>query len=262
MGLVEKSRLLADLSPPLDNLLATQLLDEFISAERRFVQRDWDPAQLDGGQFCEVAARIWYSMDSGTVNRTKEFEECVKYLENETAPHAISLRRDAIHVARVLRTAYKFRSQRGGVHITPHYSSNHMDSRLVVECVRWVMMETLRRFWLGDRELVAKAIRELLQFDVPAVGVFEAEIIVQRTDLSGDEELLVLLHFAGEEGFTQVELTKASRFSKQSVSTSLATLEARSCRQIIRLSNGKFRLTDLGSKRIRDELAEKLILGG
>jgi hypothetical protein len=32
------------------------------------------------------------------------------------------------------------------------------------------MNETLRIFWNGDRELVAKAIRELLQFDVPCIG--------------------------------------------------------------------------------------------
>jgi hypothetical protein len=53
MGLIEKSALLAALSPPLDHLLASQLLDEFVSAERRFIQRDWEPAELDGGQFAE-----------------------------------------------------------------------------------------------------------------------------------------------------------------------------------------------------------------
>jgi hypothetical protein len=48
-----------------------------------------------------------------------------------------------------------------------------MDARLMIENVRWAMNETLRVFWTGDRETVAKAIRELLQFDVPCVGVFE-----------------------------------------------------------------------------------------
>src|SRR3712207_7869439 len=43
-----------------------------------------------------------------------------------------------------------------------------------------------------SREGVAKAIRELLQFDVPAVGVFGGRILVQRTDLSVEEEVLLL----------------------------------------------------------------------
>ena len=83
MGLVEKQRLLSELSPPLDNLLSKQLVDEFISAERRYIQRDWEPSQLDGGQFAEIAARIIYSVDSGNVNCSKGFDECAKY---EVAP--------------------------------------------------------------------------------------------------------------------------------------------------------------------------------
>lgn len=45
--------------------------------------------------------------------------------------------------------------------------------KLVIENVRWAMNETLRIFWKGDREVVARAIRGLLQFDVPCIGVFK-----------------------------------------------------------------------------------------
>ena len=83
-----------------------------------------------------------------------------------------------------------------------------MDAKFIIEVVRWLMNETLRIFWTGDREKVAKAIREILQFDVPCVGKFEDVIMVQRTDLTPDEEVLVLLHFAGETGFTRTQLGK------------------------------------------------------
>jgi hypothetical protein len=73
MGLIEKGAMLAAISPPLDHLLASQLLDEFVSAERRFIQRDWEPAELDGGQFAEIAARILYHRDSGNLSQTKDF---------------------------------------------------------------------------------------------------------------------------------------------------------------------------------------------
>src|ERR1700753_2872528 len=109
MALVEKAKLLSELNPPLDHLLATQLLDEFISLERRYIQRDWEPAELDGGQFCEVAARIYYHQDSGNLNRAKGLDECLNYIENDAASHNIQPRHTALHVARVLRTAYKFR---------------------------------------------------------------------------------------------------------------------------------------------------------
>lgn len=260
MALVEKTKLISALSPPFDHLLCTQLLDEFISSERRFIQRDWEPGQLDGGQFAEVASRIWYHMDSSNLNRGKDFDDCLNYIEGNQNPHGIADRRTALHFAKVLRTIYKFRSQRGAVHISPSYTPNHMDSRLVIECVRWCMNETLRVFWQGDRDLVAKAIRELLQFDVPAVGVFSGEIIVQRVDLTGEEEVLILLHYAGEDGFDRTTLGKSARISQPSVTAALQRLIDKTRREVIQTSNGNYRLTDLGSKRIRERLADKLVL--
>ncbi|NEW91626.1 hypothetical protein [Rhodopseudomonas sp. BR0M22] len=260
MALIDKQRLLSELSPPLDHLLCTQMLDEFISAERRFIQRDWEPSQLDGGQFAEVTARVFYHMDSGTLSHSKSFDDCAKYIESESVTHAITPRHDSLHVIRVLRTIYKFRSQRGAVHISPTYTPNHMDSKLVIESVRWVMNETLRRFWRGDREVVARAVRELLQFDVPAVGVFDDKIIVQRTDLSADEEILILLHYSGEQGFSRTRLGQIAQVSQPAVTKSLQKLSSPNCRQVIQLSNSNYRLTDLGSKRIREDLSGKLII--
>jgi hypothetical protein len=260
MALIDKARLLAELSPPFDPLLCNQLLDEFISAESRFIQCDWGPAELDGGQFCEILARIYYHIDSGTLSQNKDFEDCCKYIENEQPKHKYSQRRDLLHVVKVIRTVYKFRSQRGAVHISPSYSPNHMDSKLVIECVRWAMNETLRLFWKGDKEAVAKAIRELLQFDVPCVGVFDGALLVQRTDLTAEEEILVLLHFAGEQGFSRTEVGKSAYRDPPTVTKTLQRLVSSSVRQVVVLGNGRYRLTDLGGKRIREQLSGKLLL--
>ena len=260
MALTEKAKLIAELAPPLDHLLCTQLLDEFVSAERRFIQRDWEPAQLDGGQFCEILARLYYHQDSGNLHQAKSFDDCISYLENEHVHHRLTPRHSAIHIGRVLRTVYKFRSQRGAVHISPQYAPNHMDSKLVIEGIRWAMNETLRIFWRGDRALVAKAIREVLQFDVPCVGAFDDMLLVQRTDLHPEEELLMLLHYAGDEGFTRAELGKYARCSAVSVTRALQKLQGSDRRQIVQLSSTRYRLTDLGSRRVREQLSQKLLL--
>ena len=264
MPLVDKATLVAEMAPPLEKTLTKALVDEFVSLERRFIQRDWEPAQLDGGQFCEVLARIIYHQDSGTLNPTKQSDECAKYIEDEKNQHAhvMNPRHDALHVVKVLRTTYKFRSQWGSVHISPTYKPNHMDSKVIVEMVRWCFAETLRLFWKGsDREQVAKAIRELLQFDVPCIGKFEDIILVQRTDLTAEEELLVLLHYAGEQGFTRAELGKYAQFSAPSVTLALKKLTNASIREVVQLPSKGYRLTDLGSKRVREELPDKLLLG-
>ncbi|HVJ08916.1 MAG TPA: hypothetical protein VM554_11065 [Acidisarcina sp.] len=258
--LITKASLISQLVPPLDAQLGTELIDEFVSLERRYIQREWEPTQLDGGQFCELLGRIIYHLDSGNLNRGKEFEECEKYVKNEQVPHSLN-RRDALHLMMVLRTAYKFRSQRGAVHISPTYKPNHMDSKFVVDAVRWAFAEALRMFWSGDREKVASAIRELLQFDVPAIGRFEDNlIIVQRTDLAAEEEILVMLHYAGESGFSRRELGKYVKHPASTITRAIDKLESSAIREIVQLpSTGNYRMTDLGSKRIREKLADKLL---
>ena len=262
MPLVDKATLVLHLAPPLDTDLTTALVEEFISLERRFIQRDWEPAQLDGGQFCEVLGRLLYHHDSGILNPSKDFDECVKYIwdENNHNKHLMD-RQEASHISRVLRTTYKFRSQRGGIHISPTYKPNHMDSKIIIEMVRWCFAETLRVFWKGsDREQVAKAIRELLTFDVPCIGKFEDVILVQRIDLTAEEEILVLLHYAGEQGFTRNDVGKYAKVSPPSATTALQKLTSPERREVVLLSSGKYRLTDLGSKRIREKLPGKLLL--
>jgi hypothetical protein len=258
--LVDKATLVGQLAPPLDSQLAQQLVDEFISQEKRFIQRDWEPGQLDGGQFCEALTRILYHMDSGNLNRSKDDDECLKYVANEQVPHLLQPRQTALHLAKVIRTVYKFRSARGAVHISPTYQANHMDSKLVLEGVRWLFAETLRIWWKDDREKVAAAIRELLQFDVPAIGKFDDILLVQRTDLSPSNEILVLLHYAGEKGFSRKELGKYVMHAAPRISEALKHLSGAQSRQIVQLGSGNYRLTDLGSKHVRENLSEKLFI--
>lgn len=259
MGLVERNNLITKISPPFDNLLATQFVDEFISMERRFIQRDWEPAELDGGQFCEITSKILYHLDSSNLNYNKGHDDCIKYFENNQVSHNLD-RKNLLHIGKVLQTIYKFRSQRGAVHISSSYTPNHMDSKYLIEAVRWCMNEMLRIFWNGNRDEVAKTIRELLQFDVPSIGIYEDKVIVQRTDLKPEEEILILLHFAGENGYSRSEIGKFTMASPAAVTTNLKKLISSTFRQLIQLKNGNYRLTDLGSRRIRNELADKLLI--
>ena len=260
MPLVTKEQLLKEVSPPLDGFLVGQLIDEFTSLERRYVLRDWEPAELDGGQFAEIAARIVYHHDSGTLNLNRGFNECMEYVIDEKTlrRHVMTPRSDAIHICKVLQTAYKFRSQRGAVHISPNYGPNQMDARLVLECVRWAMSEILRIFWQGDRNAVAKAIREIQQFEVPCIGRFEDVVLVQRTDLAADQELLLLLHHAGDGGMSRTDLGRYAQRSASTVTNCLSKLTASNSRQVMQLSNSNYRLTDLGMRRVLDELSSKL----
>jgi len=70
----------------------------------------------------------------------------------------------------------------------------------------------------------------------------------------------VLLHHAGEQSFSRTGAGKYEMVSPASVTTALQTLAASDVREVIKLPSGKFRFTDLGSKRIREKLPDKLLL--
>jgi hypothetical protein len=261
MPLQSKAALLNSLCPPLDALLVSQIVDEYVSLERRYVLGDWEPAELDGGQFCEACARIIYHQDSGNLSHSKEFGDCLSYVEDSSKTHKLAPLKPHLHVARVLRTVYKFRSDRGVAHISATYTPNHMDSKIVLECCRWVIAEMLRLYWKDDRELVATVIRNLLNFDTPCIGTFGDRLVVQRVDLTPEEELLVLLHHGGDEGVSRSILVKSMFVDQSTVTRKLQKLQDAEHRQVVRIGKSDiYRLSDLGAKRVREELSHKLCL--
>ncbi len=259
MALIDNQTMVKRLVPPLDLFLAEQLVEEFVKLERRYILRDWEPAELDGGRFSEILARVLYHQDSSNLDLARDFGDCGKYIHNDNVPHAIN-REEAKMIFMVLTVVHKFRSKRGVCHVSPTYTANHMDARYMMEAVRWSMVEALRIFWRNDRDAAARAISELLRFDVPCVGRFEEAVVVQRTDLRPEEELLVLLHHAGESGFSRRELGKYAMRNPPAITKALDSLTSPMQRAVVCLADGRFVLTDLGHKYLREQLAAKLLL--
>lgn len=260
--MVDKEDVIALICPPLNAELVEGLIDEFISQERRYVLGDWEPATLDGGQFAEVASRIIYHVDSENLNLRKGVNACLRYVEDEnnSNPHSFPQRQAALHLSRVIRMIYKFRSKRGAIHIDPEYTANELDSTLIISNVRWVMAELLRVFWRGDKSEVGGIIKEILRFDIPAVLSMDDRQFVMRTDCTVEEEIIILLHNAGETGMGRKELGKAIPKAASTLTNGLARLASAERREVVIKDNGKYILTPLGAKRVREELSEKLAL--
>ena len=254
--------ILASICPPLDTKLTEQLLGEYASLERRYVLGDWEPATLDGGQFVEAAARIIYHQDANNHAPRRSVHNCLRYVENKEQQrvHHYPDRKSALHTARVLRSIHKFRSDRGAVHIDPDYTANQLDSKLVIENCRWVLAEILRVFWKADRAEVARIIRELVRYEVPVVAEFSDRLFVQRTDCTAEEEILILLHHAGEEGLSRAELGKSIPKAAATITGALQKLIAPNCREVVQLERYQYRLMDLGTQRVLRDLADKMVL--
>ncbi|MBI3024713.1 MAG: hypothetical protein HYY66_03365 [Candidatus Tectomicrobia bacterium] len=249
-----------NISPPFDATLAGTLLKEYVSLETRYIRRDWEPATLDGGQFCEVAARCVYHIDSGNLNPTKGVDDCLAYVEDpqNNNLHKFPSRKDALQLSRAIRLAYKFRSSRGAIHIDPKYSANEMDARLVVETVRWMLCELVRIFWTGDSGVAAQVVREIVTHRIPAVFRDGAMPVVQNPDLDAETEILVLLYDSGSIGMGLGNLKEAVLRHRRTVEKGVLSLAKK--RLITKSNDGSFILTDRGRMRVEKDLQETLDL--
>jgi hypothetical protein len=238
-----------------DKRLATQLLEEAVALEEAFLLRKWKYSELDGGRFTEVAARILYSIDSGNIALHKSVDDCLRYIDNDAIPHAWPERQGAIHLAKVIRAVYKLRSQRGAIHVSATYTANEIDSRLILESVRWVLADLLRLFVTSDREAVAAAIRNLCQFPQPLIRMYGELPLLQSTSFTIEEEILAHLLYA-ENGLTIGELIAAIPRDQSGVRRGVKRLASPQLRQVI-LTMARWRITDLGAARIEAKIAQE-----
>lgn len=236
-----------------DQQLADALIEEAVGLEEAFVQRRWKYTELDGGRFAEVAARVIYSADSGNLSRTKGVDDCLKYIDNQQVTHNFPEPQAAIHLAKVLRSIYKLRSQRGAVHVSPTYTANELDSRLIVESARWVLAELLRIFANVDRDELASVVRNLARFPQPLIRMYEGQPLIQAVSFTAEEEVLAHLLFA-ENGMTQSEIVSVIPKDGSGVRRAIKKLAAGTSRQIV-VRGGRPLITDLGIARIEAKIA-------
>jgi hypothetical protein len=251
--MVDQEQLSAELAKSIDPTLAKQLIEEAVGVEEAFRLRRWKNTELDGGTFAEVAARIVYSVDSGNVSLTKSVDDCLKYVDNDQVNHAFPERHSAIHLTKVLRSIYKLRSQRGAVHVSPTYTANEIDSKLVVESVRWILAELLRIFVTSDREMLAETIRSLARFSQPLIRIYGEKALLQSTTFTAEEEVLAHLVFA-DGGLSQPELVSLIPKDPAGIRRAITKMSGPKFRQIV-LRDKKYLVTDLGIARVESKVA-------
>ncbi len=71
-----------------------------------------------------------------------------------------------------------------------------MDTTLVIFTVKWMLGEFLRLAQGLNREEVVKLIEDIVQIEHPLIHELNGKPLVQSTNLSAPEEVLVLLQYA------------------------------------------------------------------
>lgn len=250
-------QLITELATIVDTALAQAVVESYVEMQQRYLAGDWQPAELDGGRLCEAVARCVHQLDSGSVTHSKLPGKICERLEDETSgvAHRLNIK-DRHHVAKAIALVYKFRSDRGAVHISPTYSANEMDSVLVLHVGKWIFAEFLRLAWNRDRRIIAETISRIVQLEHSLIHELDGQPLVLAKGISAPEEVLLLLnHASGNRLSRQALREQAIRQKSGNVNVAITRLIRE--KEIRPIGDDEVALTPVGQMRIIREVIPK-----
>lgn len=252
--------LIQQLSIVIDPSFARNAVESYIEMERRFLAGDWKPTELDAGRLCEAVSRALLQIDTGKVDHGASPGKVRQQFESQTILPNLTTQ-ERTHITKVIEAVYKFRSDRGPVHISPTYSANYMDSMYVVHAGKWILAELLRLALKQDVNQVAGIIEELVQMEYSLVHELDGKPLVLATNITAGEEVLLLLHHASGNRESKADLIHNARNQKPAtVRRAITTLSA--SREVRIADNGDVVLTPVGLARVREKIIPKITQKG
>jgi hypothetical protein len=246
--------LVDELSVTLDRRLAKAAIESFTEMQQRFLAGDWKPAELDGGRLCEAISRCLLELDLATVDHSLLPGAICDKLADKKLTHTLS-EKDRDHLSRVIRMAYKFRSDRGAVHISPTYTANFMDAMLILHAGKWLLGELLRLAWNKDRDTVAVVIAQLVQLEHSLVHELDGKPLVLARGISAPDEILILLYSAAGNRLSRAGLREYARQKPQTVNMAISRLIKD--KYVRSSSDTDVALTPLGQARVLQTVLPK-----
>jgi hypothetical protein len=246
--------LVLELSIVVDASLARAAIENYVEMQQRFLAGDWQPTELDGGRLCEAVSRCLLQLDKGILDHRKLPSDIRDILLDSRTTHDLAWK-DRYHIAKVIEVIYKFRSDRGPVHISPIYTANYMDSMLVLHAGKWMLAEFLRLAWKKDQEVISEVIAQLVQLEHSLIHELDGKPLVLVKNISAPEEVLLLLNHAPNNRLSKAELyEQAVNQSRNNLSTAISRLITS---KDIRPAGDEVALTPNGQKRVFEEILPK-----
>lgn len=219
--MIDANRIFARLPIPLRDTL----LECYRQIMSNYLERRWEPSELNGGKFCEVVHSIVYGEISGTfpINATKpqNMRSACQALEQTTAdPKRVGDRSLRILIPRLLPVLYEIRNNRGVGHVGGDVDPNHMDAEAVQAMASWIMAELVRVFHGVTTDEAQKTVDALVERKSPLIWEIEGVRRVLVPGMSAKNKTLMLLHYSAEwvatpELFNWVDYSNLSGFRRR-----------------------------------------------
>jgi hypothetical protein len=188
--------------------LRTPLIQSYQEIVRNFAEHRWEPAELNGGKFCECVYTIAAGSLSGSYaaspSKPPDMVSACRALEQ--VPPMVSRVGDRslrILIPRMILPLYEIRNNRGVGHVGGDVSPNYMDATAVYGMASWIMAELIRIFH-GISTLEAQESADaVVERKHPLVWQIEETKRVLHPDMVAKDQALLLLYT--EPGWVSVE---------------------------------------------------------
>ena len=172
--MIELTHVLAGL--PME--LRATLLKSYQEIMSNYLERRWEPSELNGGKFCEVVYSIINGALKGSfpakASKPNSMLNACRALENEPADvNRVGDRSLRLLIPRILPVLYEIRNNRGVGHVGGDVDANHMDAEAVQAIASWVMAELVRIFHNVTTEMAQQTVDALVERKAPAIWEVE-----------------------------------------------------------------------------------------
>ena len=235
--------------------LEEKLFEEYTEIKRRFQLNDSGPSQLNGDRFTEAVLRIFQHLLGMAVTpfgTDIDAKNKISIINKVTSDAKIDehIRQKITVLTKLL---LDFRNNRDVAHLGG-FSANIIDASFVLSCAKWMVAELVRVYGNYSMDGAQKIIDQMGVPNYPVLFDIEGEKFITRSNLKGNDEVLILLCQEKRDFnflFSKTKDGNKSRFSK--------TLDSMVSEKLIALKDGFYHLLPNGIKLIhtKDLLSHK-----
>ena len=178
--------------------LASELLDSYVEAKRRYYLGDHRPQEVEGGRFSEAGLRILQHACGHPVTPIGKtlpgFNEPLlgKFESATAAPDSVRF-----HIPRALKLIYDIRNKRDVAHLADGIDPNLQDATLVIGNMDWVVAEFVRLYHGVSADQAQSIIEDLVTREVPAIQEIDGQPVI-LADLQPRDQAILMLYRAGD----------------------------------------------------------------
>lgn len=187
-----------------DDKLVDNLFSSFQRISEEYIAQKPVDLLQNTGLFVESALRVAEHVVLGThtyLGNKFDIDTCIQNLERASGLDGLR-----IHVARLSRAIYDFRSRKKGVHLKA-VDPQIIDASLIFNVSTWILIEILKESGISNPETV---IRELFTKKIPLVQSVGGILRTTNPKLLGTHRILLLL-YSTPYGLTEEQLFNGTK---------------------------------------------------